>query len=110
MTKHTPTPWFANRHYVTDKRTFAIEASGMRVGETPNFIIDADNEANAVHIVKCVNAHDALVEAALEYLAVRPAFRMKPIGAEGSTARRQQEDEIAAEDKLRAALKLAGEA
>lgn len=49
-------------------------------------------------------ATDALVKAAKEYLATRPAFRTRPMGAPGSWARFQQESEIAAEDALRAAL------
>ena len=48
---------------------------------------------------------DALFEAVLNYVAVRaPVFRIKPIGAEGSAAREQQIMEIAAEDRLNAAI------
>lgn len=47
QTKHTFGPWFQHRQYVSDKESFAIEDNGMRIGETPNFIIDAENEVNA---------------------------------------------------------------
>jgi hypothetical protein len=45
-----------------------------------------------------------LVEALERYLDVRPAFRLKPIGAPGSAARQEQSDSIAAEDFARAVL------
>lgn len=59
----TPTPWYTKEGQVyneTDGRTLAL---------IPYF--DTDNErdvANAEHIVKCVNSHDALVNAIQECL------------------------------------------
>lgn len=54
---------------------------------------------------------DALIEAGLALLATHPVFRLKPMGGEGSQARLEQLDQIAAEDEFRAALALArGEA
>ena len=47
---------------------------------------------------------EALVKTASEYLATNPAFRLRPVGGAGSIARLRQEDAIAAEDALRAAL------
>ena len=47
----------------------------------------------------------ALMEAAKAYTYVFPsAFRLKPIGAENSSARQQQNEQIAAEDALHFAL------
>ncbi len=57
MNKHTPTPWEIN------ERTQYIE--------NPNSGIVADvtklDKANAEHIVKCVNAHDELMEFVEKY-------------------------------------------
>jgi len=50
-TKHTPTPWIINPQYAGGIFT----SFGERIGEC--------GQANAEHIVKCVNNHDALVEA-----------------------------------------------
>lgn len=47
---------------------------------------------------------EALVRAAREYLETNPAFRLRPVGGADSIARLRQEDAIAAEDTLRAAL------
>jgi hypothetical protein len=50
--------------------------------------------------------HEILYEAAKTYLATRQrVFRVMPVGAIGSAARVQQDAEIAAEDKLLAAIK-----
>ena len=49
--------------------------------------------------------HEVLYEAAKTYLATRQrVFRVMPIGAIGSSARIQQDAEIAAEDKLLAVI------
>lgn len=70
-TKHTPTPWNVSQtgSYFTEIRA----ESGRRIAETwvqgqarsrDAAIKQAyTNEANAAHIVKCVNLHDELVEA-----------------------------------------------
>lgn len=47
---------------------------------------------------------DDLAKAARRFLAANPVFRNKPIGAPGSPARECQDEAIAAEDALRAAL------
>lgn len=47
---------------------------------------------------------DEIVKAAKTLIATRPVFRSKPVGFEGSAARLQQQDEIAAEDALLAAI------
>ena len=79
MTPHTPIPWklsskrphnvigYDPRLYPENEQvTIAMCGSVGR--------LDADVEdANAAHIVHCVNTHDALVEA-LEQLVICPAF------------------------------------
>ncbi len=47
---------------------------------------------------------EQLLLAAEAYLAIRPAFRSKPVGAPGSEARRDQDNAIDAEDHLRAII------
>lgn len=63
QTKHTFGPWFQHRQYVSDKESFAIEDNGMRIGETPNFIIDAENEVNARLIAAAPELLEALIHA-----------------------------------------------
>lgn len=45
-----------------------------------------------------------LIDAAREYLQLRPAFRIKPIGDTYSPARMEQEMQIAAEERLKTAI------
>lgn len=69
-TKHTPTPW-VSVHRGT-KKDIAKGNDYFRVGSEAD-VSDPDmscthvfgtrKEANAAHIVKCVNLHDELVEA-----------------------------------------------
>lgn len=59
MTTYAHGPWFQHKQYVSNKESFAIEDNGMRIGETPDFIIDAENEVNA-----------CLIAAAPELLAI----------------------------------------
>lgn len=69
--KHTPTPW-----QIGAEKPCAIysKTARIKVGETAPYAItdspaiplansDEEMEANAAHIVKCVNLHDELVEA-----------------------------------------------
>lgn len=62
-TTHTPTPWYINIR----TRSCSIE-SGDRDYEVADHVGDVD----AVHIVRCVNAHDALVAALAEFLDLCP--------------------------------------
>jgi hypothetical protein len=75
QSKHTPEPWFLqNGNEIHDKDT-RFDESGARIGETPNLIAMVDffnTDANARHIVRCVNSHPALLQAlravvAMEY-------------------------------------------
>ena len=50
--KHTPTPW---------------EIEGYEVYAQNEAVAMCETEADAAHIVRCVNAHDGLVEALSEY-------------------------------------------
>lgn len=66
--KHTPTPWCAqyNGHYwditTAPEQYSPFLASVFR----PENV--RDGQANAEHIVRCVNAHDALVAALLDVM------------------------------------------
>lgn len=48
---------------------------------------------------------DSLITAARVYALTNPAFRIKPMGAQGSDARLRQQDQIAAEDALWEAIR-----
>jgi|HubBroStandDraft_4_1064222.scaffolds.fasta_scaffold00019_95 hypothetical protein len=56
-----------------------------------------------------INPLTDLITAAETLLRTNPAFRLRPIGAPGSAARQAQDDAIAAEDQLRAAITKAQE-
>ena len=64
--KHTPTPWVVeNNGSARSVPIFKDQdhiASVWNVGEG-----HGARHANAAHIVKCVNAHDALVKALMQY-------------------------------------------
>lgn len=107
--KHTPGPWELR----TDRSEYRIYARGQNVsGVVARINTDwpfpeqqAEQRANASHIVKCVNAHDELVEA-LE----RSEYRLESIieflerhcAGENATAKRNIALSIQAE--LSAAL------
>lgn len=63
---HTPTPWYADRleHVVSvraslpDDGEFTVFTTEYSSADDPQL-----NDANAAHIVRCVNSHSALVEA-----------------------------------------------
>lgn len=101
--KHTPAPWTAHMnssYWQIDADDFgqigdlcASSAAGPEYGCSLEL-----GEANAKHIVKCVNAHDALVTALMLHdAAARELHGAKYLGTD--TQRRTQE-----------ALKLAGAA
>lgn len=54
--------------------------------------------------VEAINLIDELLAMIKELLAVNPAFRLKNISYKGSSARLQQEAQIAAEDKAKALI------
>ena len=63
--KHTPTPWIIEHGHMqqhTDIRYWQI-TDGQDAICNNQFCFARDSEANAAHIVKCVNMHDELVEA-----------------------------------------------
>ena len=68
MSKHTPTPWKVNR--LADGH---IDIDG--IGQNALAHLQTNQEANAAHIVKCVNAHDALREALERLKAEYCAYR-----------------------------------
>ena len=59
--KHTPTPWVLGPNGL-DIRDGKHEDKIVTV-DYVDHIASEQQEANAAHIVKCVNAHDGLVEA-----------------------------------------------
>lgn len=59
MIKHTPTPWIIFRR--PDTNYISIDSGDGRVCRI--YMHYANQEANAEHIVKCVNVHEELVEA-----------------------------------------------
>lgn len=67
MTKeHTPTPWIVDTVTYGDIWIVADKESWVpRICHIPDY-----SEANAAHIVKCVNMHDELVEALKQAYAV----------------------------------------
>lgn len=55
-TKHTPTPWASDDYVI-------YSLNGEHIAHTDNTMRSPDeDDANAAHIVKCVNMHDELVE------------------------------------------------
>ena len=67
MSKHTPTPW----HTMHNKLESSICGEGQFVARVDGSETQTreEGEANADHIVKCVNAHDELVAALRDVLA-----------------------------------------
>lgn len=57
---HTSTPWSVNQWSTDETRLYFGVRGDAGLGCT---FRGADAEANAAHIVRCVNNHDALVEA-----------------------------------------------
>lgn len=63
-TAHTPTPWMLSKF----GNEFSVDAPCKPVGKILE-IARVHREANAAHIVRCVNAHDELLAAAIKTLA-----------------------------------------
>jgi hypothetical protein len=66
--QHTATPW---RIGFDNANNILVDAGGIYIASTEGYNINANSEANAAHIVKCVNTHDALIstlEAVKNYL------------------------------------------
>lgn len=59
MSAHTPTPWRVDGADIVSPSECAVVATVQWCGEGR----DGESEANAAHIVRCVNAHDELVAA-----------------------------------------------
>lgn len=120
MDKHTPTPWRVEVGTTQiwggcDPDNNTSYGMGVPVANCRVIGVD-DGEANAAMIVEAVNSHASLVESVkalsecLEaYTAKHKPFSMKPIGADGSPARLEQELEIGLYGKARAAIARAHE-
>lgn len=64
---HTPTPWVAKENGGDDTnpaKMFIVDGSGNTIAACDYANDDATSEANAAHIVLCVNSHDRLLESA----------------------------------------------
>jgi len=59
---------------------------------------------NAAFIVRACNSHDALASALQDMVSNFEPFRSRPVGAPNSSARAEQDAQIAAFDKAKAAL------
>lgn len=59
---HSPTPWYKNGLFITDSNMniLVVASSILPVKKETMEVID---DANAEHIIKCVNSHDDLVNA-----------------------------------------------
>jgi hypothetical protein len=73
--KHTPGTWEAQA-YTGHARTTILAEDGTAIAETSGFGRPADECAvDAAHIVRCVNAHDALVAALRECMSCMDSLR-----------------------------------
>ncbi|WP_343743132.1 hypothetical protein [Herbaspirillum huttiense] len=73
MNKHTPTPWYAwfeEKNEFHNGRAYIAQAEGAPhtrhysdVASTVDVELPEIQKANAEHIVRCVNSHEALVKA-----------------------------------------------
>lgn len=97
MSAHTPTPWADPRFdgapgsiWTTDgsKQIASCDWRDAEGNNTCAELADSMDErrANAAHIVRCVNAHDALVAAAERLILEAIHFRDAGVGAQFLTA------------------------
>lgn len=99
----TPGPWDYFVGNANGRGLIRIEqqGTGVHIASMPRGVV---SEANARLIAAAPDLLAAL-DALLTFDRVeRPAFRHKPIGAPGSTARIEQDKLIAIEDAARAAI------
>jgi hypothetical protein len=101
--QHTPTPWMVEED---GEGVQTISRGGGRDGDIVTNIRYADSrgKADAAHIVKCVNAHDALLEAVRICLRAEKERRAKL--KDGAPASTYTDARIA---KIQAVLAAAGE-
>ncbi|MFA5382423.1 MAG: hypothetical protein WC356_04600 [Candidatus Micrarchaeia archaeon] len=99
MNKHTATPWKVSSVFVNNAPNETHITTG-KWGQPSIAVVD--NEANAAYIVRCVNSHEALVE------ACKVSLENHEIGEyESQMQGKPRYCEVL--EILRAALKLAGE-
>lgn len=77
----------------------------LNMGWTPQEQIDYFAEALAAARREERERHKPLAAVLEDYLAAYPAFRIKPVGSPGSTARNEQNYQMALEDRARAAIR-----
>ena len=62
MEKHTPAPWYVSSDRL--ENVFSVRSDVDRIDGVGKFVAPhVWGQANAAHIVRCVNAHEALVRA-----------------------------------------------
>ena len=91
-TFHTPAPWrvgikFAQRVGAFNVNCFPISGGGSAIasvfaGDADRLVSLSNGEANAAHIVKCVNAHDELVRALRQMLADADTYGYENVSVE----------------------------
>jgi len=100
--KHTPGPWRLAEGSVVDQTNTVIPISG--IAQPHGYVPEDDvSWANA----RLIAAAPELLEALKSLVYVHPVFRNKPMGSDGSIARREQEDQMRAEDEALAAIRKA---
>lgn len=117
MSEHTPTPWHASDRGIGWEVHFGAEpregcwSGGSECRGTNDGHRGTMSEANAAHIVRCVNAFDALL-AVLEGLSVAELSyrRCHDVHGDGSERAGYAWDQLRqAGDRARAAIQQAGE-
>ena len=90
MNKHTPTPWYAwfeEKNEFHNGRAYIAQAEGAPytrhysdVASTVDLELPEIQKANAEHIVRCVNSHEALVAGLWKIVNADP-FHQNPLSA-----------------------------
>lgn len=118
--EHTPLPWKVRDHQTQYGGRHIWIEGGPEIGRTMagpykrEILEDEDYPeklADAELIANSVNSVPDLVKALEEIVETFKPFTMRPVGAPGSSAREDQEHQIAVHSRARAALsKYRGEA
>lgn len=121
--KHTPGPWStmplwpftvvptaqiklglgASIYEEEDERLFAVEIAEAKCGELSGYAHEIPRETARAN-ARLIAAAPDLLDALQMMTSAFEAFRMKPVGAPGSAARDEQDQQIAAENAASAAI------
>lgn len=103
--KHTPGPWRVRKcdggYRLFDRDDWAIVSEGCI---TPCLVWGGSAFEEGAANARLIAAAPELLEALRAMRQAFSAFRAVPVGAPGSCARAEQDDQIAAEDKAIAAI------